>query len=928
MAWHEAPGVSGRTLPEVQLALRGLIEKWGNYAGTEKSGAQSFLSDLIAAYTGVDAMAAGARFEEFGVRDEGAGYMDLYWPGVCIVEMKAPKESRRLDVHRAQALDYWRNSADAATNTPAPPYLVLCSFRSFEVWEPGKYPGEPRDTFTLEDLPSRAEALMFLASGKPVYGGPGEKVTREAAEHMVDLYFQLLDRGAAPPDELRRFVVQAVWVLFAEDVGLIRERVFEQLLRALKDDPTRNTAAELGDLLRRLNIADDEKRNRGRAVPVPYVNGALFAETPDVSLEPGEVEHLLAASEYDWQWVNPTVFGSLMEGCLGHDHRWELGAHYTSEEDILSIVRPVIVRPWLDRIEQATDINAALHLLNEFVQFRVLDPAMGCGNFLAIAYRELRALERQLHAHVKDLHEAAGLLPPIMPRYPVSNLYGIEIDPFAVEIAKATIWMTHALLSREFGVAAEPPLPLPTLDHLVCADSLKADWPEVEAIIGNPPFHGDRRLRSVVGDEYIEWLKDRFGVGVKDHCVYFFRKTHENLKEGQRAGLVATNTISQTKNRDASLVWITENGGSIVDAVSTKPWSGDAKVHVSLVTWMRGAATGRVVLDGIPVEGITPSLTPGDQHRKAARLPANTGMAFIGYNPNGAGFVLEPAEAHELLAMADADYSEVVFPFVNADDLVSRADSAPSRWIIDFRQRSLEEAEAFPKALALVRERVKPERESAAAKRPIKRYQDLAAKWWLFERPNPGLTAAVSGLPRFAIAGITGKRWLPMWAQPGWRPSITIVAFATADDAEFGVIASKVHEVWARGTGSTLKGDMRYTPTSCFATFPWPVLDEATRGSIAEAARRVVAERDAACLRSGTGPRTIYNRMDEGAFDDLHRAHRDLDRAVIAAYGLPPEVLDDAPSLLSALFDLNEAAAADPDYSPFGAMGQPDVRPA
>ncbi len=188
------------TLPEIEADLRALVERWGSYAGTEKSGAQTFLNQLVAAYTGEpNAMAAGATFEQFGTRDDGSGFMDLYWPGVAIVEMKAPKESRRLDVHRAQALDYWRNSADPANDTPAPPYLVLCSFRAFEVWEPGKYPNGPRDVFTLEELPSRAEALLFLAGHKPVYGGPGAAVTDKAAAHMVDLYFRLLDRGAAPP---------------------------------------------------------------------------------------------------------------------------------------------------------------------------------------------------------------------------------------------------------------------------------------------------------------------------------------------------------------------------------------------------------------------------------------------------------------------------------------------------------------------------------------------------------------------------------------------------------------------------------------------------------------------------------------------------------------------------------------------------------
>ncbi len=233
------------------------------------------------------------------------------------------------------------------------------------------------------------------------------------------------------------------------------------------------------------------------------------------------------------------------------------------------------------------------------------------------------------------------------------------------------------------------------------------------------------------------------------------------------------------------------------------------------------------------------------------------------------------------------------------------------------RKTRLEDAQEYPQALAIVRDRVKSQREAAAAERPIKRYQDLATKWWLFERPNPGLTAAVASLPRFALAGITGKRWLTVWGEPGWRPSITIVAFATADDMDFGVIASKVHEVWARATGSTFKGDMRYTPTSCFATFPWPEINADHHATIGASTRAVVGLRESACRSRGIGPRALYNAMDHGAFSELREAHDELDRAVIAAYGLPTALLDDEPALLDALFDLNEEASKNPSYGPF-----------
>lgn len=478
-----------RSVEDIRAALAALTERWATYSGTERSASQTFLNQLVGAYTGApDAMAAGARFEEFGVRDEGSGFMDLFWQDVAIIEMKAPNQSRRLDQHRAQALDYWRNSANQEASIAAPPFLVLCSIQQFEVWQPGKFPNAPVDVFTLTDLPDRVESLLFLAGRTPIFGGPGAAVTEQAAQHMVTLYFSLLERRAAEAAELRRFIIQTVWTLFAEDIGIVEGKPLETLASALLADPTRSTAVELAHLYRRLNIQEHDRRNRGAAQSVPYVNGELFSVATEVHLESSELKHLLDASKFDWRHVNPTVFGALLEGCLGKDLRWELGAHYTSEEDIMTIVNPVIVRPWVTRIEATRSYREATQILEELCKFRVLDPAMGCANFLAIAYREIRQLEMRIHDRLAEHAKEEGRQAPLsMQYYPIDNIMGIEIDPFAVDIAKATLWMMHALESRRHGLA-EPVLPLPTLKNLICGDSLKIAWPATDVIIGNPHF--------------------------------------------------------------------------------------------------------------------------------------------------------------------------------------------------------------------------------------------------------------------------------------------------------------------------------------------------------------------------------------------------------------------------------------------------------
>jgi hypothetical protein len=838
--------------------------------------------------------------------------MDLYWRDVVIIEMKAPSQSRRLDQHRAQALDYWRNSANSEKGIAAPPYLVLCSIRQFEIWEPGKYPTTPVDSFSLAELPDRAESLLFLAGRKPLFGGPGAAVTEQAAEHMVKLYFSLLERNAVVPEELRRFVVQTVWTLFAEDIGILEGKPLETLIRSLLADTTRSSAVELTDLYRRFNTNDDERRNRGRPQTVPYVNGDLFSETSEVHLEANELEHLLQASRFDWQHVNPTVFGSLLEGCLGQNHRWELGAHYTNEADIMTIIEPVIVRPWVKKIEATQTFKSAVALHDELCRFKVLDPAMGCGNFLSVAYREMRKLEIRLHDRMGELAAKEGGQPRLdMQWYPIHNIQGIEIDPFAVDIAKTTLWMTHALESRRHGLT-EPVLPLPSLNSLVCADSLKAEWPTTDAVIGNPPFHGDRNLRKVVGDEYIDWLKQEFGVGVKDHCVYFFIKTHRNLKNGQRAGLVATNSIAKTKNRDASLVGIVNSGGIITDAISSKSWSGQAAVDVSIVCWQREPIdTDDFTLDGKIVSGITPSLTQGSEHREALKLRGNKAICFQGFLPNGMGFVLDEAEMKSLLQRTEANYSDVVYRFMNGDDLVLTTHQEPTRWIIDFGTRSLEQAAAYPAALQIVREQVKPLRDKVNRKAQRER-------WWQFAETRPGIIKALPSLNRVGIVGLTAKRLLLTWGETTWRPSHACGVYAFDDDYSFGVCQSVVHETWAWGTSSSFRTFLRYTPSIAFESFPFPRPNSTQKERIALAAQQVVAMRRKACDSIDAGLTKVYNLMDDGGFVDLKAAHRELDLAVADAYGWDATLLDNPAELLAALFDLNAQCASDPNYAPFG----------
>ncbi len=322
----------------------------------------------------------------------------------------------------------------------------------------------------------------------------------------------------------------------------------------------------------------------------------------------------------------------------------------------------------------------------------------------------------------------------------------------------------------------------------------------------------------------------------------------------------------------------------ILNAISTKDWSGEAAVDVSIVNWIKdpSESPALVVLDGEEVEGISAALrSTGIDVSSAKPLAQNRGRSFQGPIPAGEGFVLSSEEAEELLTRSEADYSEVVRPYLVGDDIANDPGQRPTRWIIDFALKPLEEAQTWPAALRIVEKRVKPVR--AQNRRPLYR-----EKWWIFAEPRPGMRAAVAALSRF-ISGIAqGKRIQFCWSEPAWCPSNLTNVFALSDDYSMGVLLSTVHHEWARAQSSTLEDRFRYTPTSAFESFPWPPSPTEEQGeAVARVAQKILERRQQICAEREIGLTRLYNEVEDGAYADLRKLHVQLDRAVAAAYGWP-----------------------------------------
>lgn len=547
------------------------------------------------------------------------------------------------------------------------------------------------------------------------------------------------------------------------------------------------------------------------------------------------------------------------------------------------------------------------------MDYVVLDPACGSGNFLYVAYRELRRIEQRLREREQELREAEGKggQSPIA-FFPLQNLRGIEIDRFAVSLARVTLWMAHKLATLELGLD-EATLPLADLSGIKVGDALRSTWPKANVIIGNPPFHGSQNMRREFGDDYVRWLDQRFGIGVKDYCVYWFRLAHDHLPDGERAGLVGTNSVSQNRMRHVSLNYIAENGGVITDAVSRQKWPGAAVVNVSIVNWVKKPTQppAKFMLDGAEVTGVSTRLIESPlQIEEFDPLPQNKGRCFQGPIPAG-NFYLSLADGDALRARTDADYRAVVRPYLNGDDITEDPRQRPRRYVIDFGFRSLEEAMLYPAALDVVRRQVKPERDK-------NRDQGFREKWWRFGRPRGEMREALAGLHRYIGLNRVGKRMLFAWCDAATCPSDLVIVFAFSDDYHMGVLSSSIHRAWAMKESSTLEDRPRYTPSSAFESFPWPAPSEAAWNRIGELSAGIIKRRQEIAVERDIGLTELYNQVDEGAWQDLARLHAGLDVAVAEAYGWPESVATDRLEIVKRLAELHaDVRVGRVDYDPF-----------
>jgi len=908
--------------------------KWRNASLKERSAAQEHFIDLCTMLdqpTPATADPIGARYTfEKGLTQAGGGqgFADVWMLNHFAWEYKG--RHANLDAAYRQLLMY----KDDLQN---PPLLVVCDLNRFRVYTNFTGTVTQIHEFTLDQL-DRPEFLRVLRDlfENPTALKPGvtvEKATTDVAERFGDLALQLSARGV-DPHRAAHFLVQLLFCLFAEDIGLLPNRIFNRLMQfaARNPDQFQQQVEALFVAMRDGGVVALEE--------IPKFNGGLFAEVDVVRLEPQELTALAEAAKLDWSSIEPSIIGTLFERSLDPSKRAQLGAHYTGRRDIERVVEPVLMAPlrrkW-EAVQAQAEVlreawqgaatprtaqnrrNELIALLGQFQDelssIRVLDPACGSGNFLYVALAALLDLEKEVSRYAATSGLSA-LFSQVHPR----QVLGLEINEYAAELASVVIWIGYLQWLQQNGMLGQRSGSiLENLGNIRLQDALldrsdpehprEAHWPEADVIIGNPPFLGGKRLRAELGDRYVDDLFVTYTGSVPheaDLVCYFFEKARQEIVDSrtQRAGLLATNSIRGGANRQV-LARIKETG-DIFFAWSDEPWILDgAAVRISIVGFDDGLIDHRT-LDGVDVKTVNADLTSTVDITAAQRLEENLGIAFMG-DTKGGPFDISGDLARQWLDLPrnpnGRPNSDVVRPWVNGMDITRRP---RDMWIIDFGVDMAEaEAALYEAPFEYVRHHVKPMRDK-------NKRDSYRLRWWIHAEPRTGMRAALRDRNRFIVTPTVAKHRLFDWSDGTAIPDHQLIVFARDDDYFFGVLHSRAHEVWSLRMGTWLgKGnDPRYTPTTCFETFPFPRPTDEQRDEIGAAAKALDDLRRAWLDPPDADEATLKKRTLTNLYNQrptwLVNAHARLDRAVWAAYGWPePPAEADDETILTRLLALN-----------------------
>ncbi len=844
-------------------------------------------------------------FEVFGIRrrrvasfekpvrkgDGKGGFIDLLWKGVLLVEHK----SRGKDLDRAakQAFDYFPGIKER----DLPRYVLVSDFARFRLYDLDE--GTQTD-FPLAQLNKHVRLFGFIAGYQSRSFGQEDSVNIRAAEKLGRLH-DLLKASGYGGHQLEVLLVRLLFCVFAEDTGIFERRQFADWI----EQRTGEDGADLGPLLSHLfDVLDTPLARRQSSLDeqlaaFPYVNGKLFAETlRAASFTRAMRETLLDCCALDWSRISPAIFGSLFQSIMDARARRDLGAHYTRETNIRKALAPLFLDALHAEFEKIRGAAGNARRLAEFHErlaaIRVLDPACGCGNFLVVAYQELRLLELDVLRELHRNRETGFLDVGSILRVDVDQFHGIEIEEFPAQIAQVALWLTdHQMnmkVSDEFGQYFVR-LPLSKAANIVNGNALALDWASLvdparlSYIVGNPPFLGKKEQSAAQKAEVLATFAGVKGAGVLDYVACWYRKAALLMARNPaiRTAFVSTNSITQGEQVGILFPVLFRHGVSIHFAHRTFQWSSEARgkaaVHCVIIGFALHDIDVKTIydyetLDGEPhairVGNINPYLVEGDnialENRRQA-VSAPVGISF-GSMPNDGGYLLLNATERMELVSAEASAAKWLRRYAGSEEFINGIE----RWCLWLKGISPDELKAMP---ALLR-RVEAVRETRS-KSSREATRVLASTPTLFGEDRQPAGPYI-GIPKTSSER---RQFIPIdFLDQNTIAGTELFTLAEPSYYVFGILCSTMHMAWVRAVCGRLKSDYRYSAGIVYNNFPWPQPSEPQRRTIESAAQAVLAAR---ALYPSATLADLYDPLTMPP--ELTAAHRKLDKAVDAAYG-------------------------------------------
>ena len=882
------------SLNEIKLRAQAFVLNWKDKAATarEEADAQTFENEFFAIF-GVPRSKIAVFEQKVKLQDGSNGYIDLFWKGYILIEMKTPGKDRK------KAFEQAKTYANALSNSDMPKGILICDFCNFDYYNLEK--NAECTSFTLEDLPEYIGLFAFLAGYKDVEYKKQDAVNIEAAEKMGELHDTLKAIGYTG-HHLELYLVRLLFCLFADDTDIFEHDHFIKYILQRTNVDGSDLAMHIQKIFEVLNTpADRRLKTLDEQLSLfPYVNGGLFKETlPIADFTSAMREKLIQCCNLDWSKISPAIFGAMFQSVMNPDERHSLGAHYTSEENILKLIHPLFLDElWKEFDEYKKQVSGArIKNLNSFhtkiASLKFLDPACGCGNFLVLAYRELRLLELAI---VEELENSGQQILDIdnFLRVTVNQFYGIEIEEFPAQIAQTALWLMdhqmNRLVSSRLGRYFIR-IPIAASAKIIQGNALSLDWEQVvpkkelSYILGNPPFLGARVMSKEQSAEIACLFNGVKNAGNLDYVTGWYKKAADYIKDTTiKCAFVSTNSICQ--GQQVPILWplLFSQGIHIDFAHQTFKWSnearGNAAVYCIIVGFSLNKDSDKKLFLYEDIKGV-PKEVPAKQinayladaqnvfiDSRSSVLDTQTNPMVFGSMPNDGGNLIIEENEYTSFLKQEPEAERYIRPFLGAEEFINNK-KRYCLWLLNAEPQHLKKCPLIVARIQKVREH----RESSSREATRK----LAAMPSLFGEIRQPETGHYLLIPSTSSER---RKYIPI----GFMNSSDISSNANllvpnATLYEFGVLTSQMHMAWMRTVCGRLEMRYRYSAQIVYNNFPWPEASETQKESIAQKAQAVL---DA---RSQFPDSSLADLYDPNTMPPvLTKVHAALDAAVDKLY--------------------------------------------